>query len=398
MNRMRVLVFGMLGMLATGSQGEAQIPPAVASRLKVYNTPHYVIHSDIAEADLREADLRMTRMFEEYRARTAGFAGQPMGQFPFYLFKNPNDYYASGAIKDSDGVFIIDRYGSRLMAIAGEKTTDMTWHVVQHEGFHQFAASVIKEELPIWVNEGLAEYFGEAVWTGDSFICGVIPPDRLKEVDVAILRKTFKPFDVMMTMSREEWGSHLDYANYTQAWAMVQFLAHGDEGKYLRAFIAFMNNLNRGMQATDAWNAVFGKDTRAFEARFEKWWLGLPQNPTRDLYMRAAVATMTSYFARATLQKQTFTDVAEFIKDVKLPDLKAGRDVWLPPKLFAEVTPVVDRVGAWTIGTAKGKLPTIVCTDEDGTKYVGSFTLGVNKVNQVNVAVTPPKTGSTDQK
>src|ERR1700722_9824793 len=97
----------------------AQIPPDVAARLHTYDTPHYIMHTDISETDAREADLRMTRIFEEYQRRTTGFSGQVNGKFPFFLFKNPDDYYASGAIPESAGVFIRDQYGSRLMAIAG---------------------------------------------------------------------------------------------------------------------------------------------------------------------------------------------------------------------------------------------------------------------------------------
>ncbi|HUO08731.1 MAG TPA: DUF1570 domain-containing protein [Phycisphaerae bacterium] len=377
-----------------GAMVWGQVPADVDGRLRTFSTPHYMMHTDLPEADAREADLRMTRMFEEYQRRTAGFSGQVTGKFPFYLFTKPADYYASGAIPDSDGVFIIDHFGSRLMAIAGEHTTPETWHVVQHEGFHQFAANVIKGELPIWVNEGIAEYFGEAIWTGDSFVSGVIPPQRLKEVNVAILRKTFKPFDRMMTMTHEEWGSHLDYANYTQAWAMVQFLAQGENGKYQGAFVRFMQNLNRGMAANDAWNSVFGNNNAAFQSRFEKWWLGLPKNPTRDLYMRALVQTLTSFLARATMQKQTFTDVDDFVEHVKLPDLQANRDMWLPGSLFEEVSPLVKKVGTWSLGTGPGKLPELVLVDEDGSKYVGTFTVSNNRIS-VNVAERP---GTTVQK
>ena len=379
---------GVVGAIAWG-----QVPGDVNARLKVYETPHYVMHTDIAEADAREADLRMTRMFEEYQRRTAGFSGQVTSKFPFYLFKKPEDYYASGAIPNSDGVFMIDQSGSRLMAIAGDQTTSETWHVVQHEGFHQFAENVIKGELPIWVNEGIAEYFGEALWTGDSFVTGVIPPDRLKEVNVAILRKTFKPFDRMMTMSREEWGSHLDYANYTQAWAMVQFLAQGENGRYQGAFVQFMQNLNRGMDGTDAWNRVFGSNTQAFETRFTKWWLGLSKNPTRSLYVRAAVQTLTSFLARATLQKQTFTDANDFVTNVKLPDLHTNRDMWLPGSLFDHAKVAVEKVGKWTLQTGPDKRPRLVLVDDDGAKYVGAFTVANNRI-QVTVTETPGAGGT----
>jgi len=382
-------VLAALALMLLAAPVRAQVPPEIASRLHTYDTPHYTLHTDISEADAREVDLRMTRIFEEYQRRTAGFSGQVNGKFPFYLFKNPDDYYASGAIPESAGVFIRDQYGSRLMAIAGEHADNETWHIIQHEGFHQFAANVIRGELPIWVNEGLAEYFGEARWTGDSFVTGLIPPQRLAEVNVAILRKTFKPFDKMMMMTADEWGSHLDYANYTQAWAMVHFLAQGENGRYQNAFVQFMQNLNRGMNAGDAWSSVFGNDTKAFENHFEKWWLGLPKNPTRNLYMRAAVSTLTSFLARASLQKQTFPDVETFISTVKLPDLHAPREIWLPSTLFEEVAPVTQKVGTWSIETGPNKMPRLVCIDADGTKYVGAFTSSNNRI-QVTVTETPP--------
>ena len=36
-----------------------------------------------------------------------------------------------------------------MMAVAGEKASGYAWHVVQHEGFHQFAEYVIKADLPV---------------------------------------------------------------------------------------------------------------------------------------------------------------------------------------------------------------------------------------------------------
>ena len=85
-----VTVVGIASVLA-----RAQIPPAIAARLRTFDTPHYIMHTDISDADAREADLRMTRMFEEYQRRTAGFSGQVNGKFPFFLFKNREDYDAS---------------------------------------------------------------------------------------------------------------------------------------------------------------------------------------------------------------------------------------------------------------------------------------------------------------
>ncbi|HXE55950.1 MAG TPA: hypothetical protein VN541_23190, partial [Tepidisphaeraceae bacterium] len=149
-----------------------------STKLQVYQTRHYDIHTDLDTDDVKEAAVRMTRMFEEYRLRTRGFSGDIRNRFPFYLYRNADDYFDAGGLPGSAGVF----NGTSLMAIAGDHVSNGTWHVVQHEGFHQFAAAVIRGNLPTWLNEGLAEYFGESIFTGDGYISGIIPPGRLRRV------------------------------------------------------------------------------------------------------------------------------------------------------------------------------------------------------------------------
>jgi uncharacterized protein DUF1570 len=358
-------------------------------QLRSFQTPYYVLNTDLGEADAREADLRLTRMFEEYQRRTAGFAGQIRTKFPFFLYRNDADYYAAGAPPKSAGVFIFGPNGGRLMAIAGEHTSAGTWHVVQHEGFHQFVAASIRYELPIWANEGLAEYFGEGIWTGDGFVTGLIPPHRLDEVKDAIRENRFKSFAQLLAMTDKEWGDKLEYSNYTEAWAMIHFLAHADNGKYQGPFLQFMKQVSTGTPAVFAWNNVFGKDTTAFEKRFAEWWLNLPENPTRDGYLQAVVQTQTSFLARAYLQKQSFPDADTFFKEFKPAALTVNRDLWLPPSLFEETRDAALKVGTWSIESAANQLPHLICEERDGTKLIGTFAINSGKVAKVAVQTIP---------
>jgi hypothetical protein len=273
----------------------------------------------------------------------------------------------------------------KLMAIAGEHTTATTWHVVQHEGFHQFVSATIKGPVPIWANEGMAEYFGESVWTGDGFVMGLIPPDRLKEIKMMIKGGRFKPFKDIMAMSDQEWGNRLEYSNYNEAWAMVHFLAHAENGRYHQAFGNYMQLISRGTDGQTAWNRVFGADTKAFEARFANWWMNLPEEPTRTGYVQALVQTETSFLARATLMRKSFPSPEEFFSRYTPPDVAVSRDFWLPPKLFKDMSETALRVGNWSI--EGGGQPKLICQD-GGTKYVGSFVLNGNRVARVNVQVT----------
>jgi hypothetical protein len=359
------------------------------SVMRKYDTPYYQLYTDLGEADAREADLRMTRMFEEYQRRTAGFAGQVKGKFPFYLFKSKEDYLAAGAPQGSSGVFIQAGGANWLMAAAGQRTSAYTWHIVQHEGFHQFIAATIPNEIPVWANEGLAEYFGEGIWTGDGFVTGLVSQERLEEVQAALRERRVKPFAQMLAMSAQAWGSKLEYSNYTQAWAMVHFLAHGDGGKYQAPFVQFMLKVGRGAAPDAAWRDVFGKDTAAFEQRFSAYWLGLPQNPTRGTYLHALVQTQTSFLARAVLQRQTFTDAPGFLENYKPADLAVNRDLWLPPALFEESSAAARKIGSWSLEAARGGPMKLVCGDEDGTKYVGNYTVANGKVGRVWVEILP---------
>jgi hypothetical protein len=371
---------------------EAPARTASGSILHTYDTPHYILHTDISVEEAREADLRMTRMFEEYQRRTSSFTGQIKSKFPFYLFRNESDYIAAGGVKGSAGVYMEGPTGSKLMAIAGEKANAYTWHVVQHEGFHQFLAGTIKAQIPIWTNEGLAEYFGEALWTGDGFVTGLIPPDRAAEIKQAIKARKFKPFGQLMTMTDQEWGDRLEYSNYNQAWAMVHFLAHADNGKYQSAFNQFMQFVSRGVPAQTAWINVFGADTKSFEQRFANWWLSLPDEPTRSLYMKAMVQTEMSFLARAYLQGKAYQDAETFFKQYEPQALSLNRDLWLPPALFKDASATALRVGLWSIemsGPFPAPPPRLICRDGDGSVYTGKITVQGNHMTGVSVDITP---------
>jgi hypothetical protein len=311
----------------------ALVAGARAAEMQVYPTRYYVVHTDLGQDDAKEAIIRMTRMFEEYRMRTRGFSGEVRRPFAFYLFRNQADYMTAGGLPNSAGVF----NGDILMAVAGDRITDQTWHVVQHEGFHQFARAVIRGDLPVWLNEGLAEYFGEAVFTGESFVSGVIPFDRLKRIKDEIRKHQFKTIDAMMRMSHEDWNKSVEIENYDQAWSMVHFLVHGDEGKYQQAMIRFIVLIGNGNKWEPAWRQAFG-NAIGFEQRWQDWWMNQPPDPTADLYTQAQAETFASYLACAAMQKQRFDDFDRFLKAANSQGVRTGQtiDDWLPPRLLSE--------------------------------------------------------------
>jgi hypothetical protein len=277
-----------------------------------------------------------------------------------------------------------------LMAMVGSPdghVSDRTWNVVQHEGFHQFARAVIGGELPTWANEGLAEYFGEGIFTGDSFVTGVIPPQRLARVKQQLKSNGFRSIKDIMLLAHADWNADLSMGNYDQAWSMVQFLAHAENGKYQGAFVNFMRAVSKGQQWEQAWLASFGS-AEGFEKKWEDYWINLQPDVTASLFMRANVLTMTSALARATAMRQKFADFDALLTAAKSDSLQRSANDWLPPKLitgaFTDATALRKRgITYELVPQAGNKLPTIVCMMRDGTKLLGSFRLASGRVAEV---------------
>jgi hypothetical protein len=283
-----------------------------------------------------------------------------------------DDYLKAGGQQGSAGFF--DPNTDQLVAVAGEQIDAYTWHVVQHEGFHQFAHAVIGGELPAWLNEGLAEYFGEGIYTGDGMVTGVIPPARCKRIQDSIKNRRFKSIKSMMLLSHQQWNMEMNSANYDMAWSMTHFLAHGDNGRYQAAFSQFVRDIGRNRAWDRAWENNFGS-AEGFEKKWSEWWLAQDPMASKDLYLKAVVSTMASYVGRAATQKQTFDNVEEFTKVAKDQAIKIPADDWLPPTLITSMLDLKEKLGnqvKYELGK-DARTPQVIASLPDGTRLVATF-------------------------
>lgn len=360
------------------------LPANASGQGTTYQTKYYVVHSDLAGPVVHEAALRMTLMVEEYKARTKGAAGKLTERLPFYLFHNPADYYRNGGMPGSVGVFT----GDRLMAIAGEAVGDLTWHIVQHEGFHQFVRAVIRGQVPIWINEGLAEYFGEAIFTGDGYVTGLISRKRCARIKEMIRSDRFKTIAEMMMLTHSDWNMEMNFENYDMAWSMIHFLGHAQDGKYQSRFQKFLQSVSFGMAWEKAWIKNFGGDAGAFEEMWRKYWIELPEDPTPEVRARAITETLTGYLARAMSQRLRYDTADDFLAAAAKGRLAAHADDWLPSALLDHALAEGKQVGTWELRMPKTRTPKLVCTLTDGTEIVGTFRLKRDRVGAVSTSIT----------
>ena len=244
---------------------------------------HYRIKTDVPTEQARELSRHLNVMYEEYSRRLASLPPRPGVDdvFDVYIFATQRDYLETLRVKfgidatGSGGMFFRSPLGSGLAFWTETLPQRRIEHVMQHEGFHQFAFSRFDDDLPIWVNEGLAEFFGESVLIGNKLILGQSSPRVIDRVKDAIEHKNYIPFRVMLSMTPQTWGSAVrggDAAlQYHQAWSMVHFLVYGDGGRYQQPFERYLRLLNTGVKSEQAFVQVFGDDLDAFDARWREY-------------------------------------------------------------------------------------------------------------------------------
>ncbi|MEO6436646.1 MAG: DUF1570 domain-containing protein [Tepidisphaeraceae bacterium] len=245
--------------------------------LRVLETRHYRIHSDLERAFAEDLGKRMDAMFEDYSRRLADFNPDRRTKFEVYLFAKRQDYldFTRNKVPNTGGVFMPSR--NTLAAFLEGQGRDTLRRTLQHEAFHQFAHSAISTDLSPWLNEGLASVFEEGIFMGRSFSLGQVPPRRVRQLQADIKAKRLVSFKKFMNYSLDDWSVALSgegtrgATQYNQAWAMCHFLIYaGNPGEpiYRRRLLDLLNRLHAGQKGERAFEEAFSDNLDGFQQRF----------------------------------------------------------------------------------------------------------------------------------
>jgi hypothetical protein len=270
--------------LETG-QDPVELSQPWMDRAPVWKSRYYDIKSDLPKDELRDYAAHLDATFEAYRKRLSSLRQNLPASFNVMLFAKRSDYETTLRYNFSinatgtGGMFFHNPRGSALAIWTEGLPRPRVHHVIQHEGFHQVAFALFQDNLPPWVNEGLAEFFGEGVMVDGQLIIGQTNPRIIAAIKEAIETKAYIPFLQMLTMDGTAWNANVSNGSakmqYEQAWSMVHFLVYGEGGKYAEEFSDFLRYLNVGMVQYDAFVRAFGTDNIV---GFERRWIEFAQN------------------------------------------------------------------------------------------------------------------------
>ena len=200
--------------------------------------------------------------------------------------------------------------------------------IVYHEYFH-FLVDRVGPRPPVWLNEGLAEYWGNTRLTPDAAEVGL--PNAAY---IAILRdRKLLPIELLVSVDhsseyyRERRKQELFYA---QSWALVHYLLLGDKsGEGRRQFFEYLRYLDGGAESRDAAVQAFGDleklrkrlSSYARKASFHYVTMRQPEAPaadhfaSRELPLAEAAALVADFVLAAGPSKGAEDLVALALKD-----------------------------------------------------------------------------------
>lgn len=136
-----------------------------------------------------------------------------------------------------------------------------------HEGFHQFLGYYVPNP-PIWLNEGLAEYF-EGMDPTKKLVDSreTINRDALVRIKAYISQGVTLPLKRFLYMNQQEFYFNPSL-NYAQGWSVIYFLAYASRS-YNKYYNNLIQHLKNGMDREEALDLTF--ENVDFE-KFERAW------------------------------------------------------------------------------------------------------------------------------
>jgi len=154
------------------------------------------------------------------------------------------------------------------LALGGDDAGVFPGSVAIHEYVHVLVESNLPW-APLWLNEGLAEFFAAGRAADEPATFGVPHPTHL-----AILRHTtWLPLTTVLTATRGSAAVRQRSTCavfYAQAWALVHYLKLGDGGRHAASLTAFTALIARGVPIEQAAREALG-DLDALEQRLRAY-------------------------------------------------------------------------------------------------------------------------------
>lgn len=246
------------------------VVPSNAENWAKVKSPHFTVITNGTEKQARQAALGFEEIHSVFTSIIPGLRTDSSAETIVIATK---DLSTLNELLPSDKKYTSNLAGlfingwERDYVIVRLDVPDESRGVVYHEYIHKLL-HLNFTRLPVWLDEGLAEFFGNTWMRADGIYIGA-PSPRLSE----LRSRTLYPVETMLTVDhaspyyRDAFKAGMFYA---ESWALTHFLMFGpgmEQGHKMNVYLAA---LQKGVAGEKAFDDAFG-DRKELEKNFQAY-------------------------------------------------------------------------------------------------------------------------------
>jgi tetratricopeptide (TPR) repeat protein len=236
-------------------------------------SPNFIIVSNAGEKQARKTAIHFEQIRAVFRRSLQVANEHPTPIITILAVKDEGsmksllpEFWTKNHIHPA-GIFM-ERENQSFAAVQLNLEEENPYHVIFHEYYHTLTLPYYPN-LPLWVAEGLADFWGNTVISDTDVQMG--KPDsnlvaELRESKLIPLEVLFKVDHNSPYYNEQDKGSIF----YAEAWALTHYLMIGDKASHRAMLSTYLNAISQGATPEEAGTKAFG-DLKRFQSTLETY-------------------------------------------------------------------------------------------------------------------------------
>jgi Flp pilus assembly protein TadD len=224
-------------------------------------SPNFIVVCNAGEKQARKTAIRFEQIRAVFRRELELASKHESPVITILAVKDEDsmktllpEYWVKGHAHPA-GIFL-DNMNQYFAAIQLDATGSNPYNTIYHEYFHSLTAPYYPN-LPVWVSEGLAEFYGNTQ-IGDSEV-GMGRPDA--DLIAELKQGGLMPLDALFKVDHN--SPYYNEQNkisvfYAESWALTHYLMVGDKSAHRASLQAYVNAMTKGATEEQAAALAFG--------------------------------------------------------------------------------------------------------------------------------------------
>ncbi|MGH9747175.1 MAG: DUF1570 domain-containing protein [Candidatus Acidiferrales bacterium] len=246
------LLAGVAGAPAPGAKREAWVE---------VRSPNFIIVSNAGEKQARRTAIQFEQIHSLFRDSLAVAQGHPSPVITILAVKDEKslgellpEYWTKGHMHPA-GIFAYQA-NQYYAAVNLDAQGANPFATMYHEYYHSLTVPYFPD-LPVWLSEGLADFFGQSQINRNVATMGMADPARMEE----LRQNRLIPLDVLFHVdTTSSYYNEQDKTSvfYAESWALTHYLMIGDKQVHRQMLLDYASALSSGATQDQAAAKAFG--------------------------------------------------------------------------------------------------------------------------------------------